>query len=137
MSVRAAGPPATRLPVAPKQSRTAPRHRPQVAALALALVVALPATAVTGQREKAKAELTGQSTLADWKTADAEARSKVAVAIARKRLKSDATKLEVATAAMEITGCLSATARDARFAAWQVEPTAKTCLEAPERPAEK
>jgi hypothetical protein len=106
-------------------------------ALAFALVLAVPAAAVSGQRAAVKPQLTEQSTLAQWKSADAESRSKVAVAIARKRLAADATRLEVATAAMEISGCLTATARDARFDAWQVEPTAKTCLEAPERPAKK
>jgi hypothetical protein len=101
----------------------------------VAALLALPGAASPGGGSGTK--LTEQSTLADWKTADAEARSEVAVAIARKRLAADATRLEVATAAMEISGCLTATARDARFDAWQVEPTAKTCLEAPERPAKK
>jgi hypothetical protein len=103
--------------------------------LAFAALLTRPGAATSGGRSTTK--LTEQSTLAQWKAADADSRSKVAVAIARKRLAADATKLEVATAAMEISGCLTATARDARFDAWQVEPTAKTCLEAPERPAKK
>ena len=56
--------------------------------------------------------------------------------MARKHLPAEATKLELATAAMEITGCLTATAKDPRFAAWPLAPTAKTCLTAPERPAQ-
>ena len=51
------------------------------------------------------------------------------------RVVPTATKLEIATAAMEITGCVTSTARDARLDAWQIAPTAATCLDAPERPA--
>jgi hypothetical protein len=83
------------------------------------------------------AKLSETSTLAQWKAASASDRSEVAVAIARAKLAPTATKLEVATAAMEISGCLTATARDSRFEAWQVAPTATTCLTAPERPAAK
>ena len=102
------------------------------------MTVALLAPAHTAVAERRKApKLTAQSTLAEWKGASADARSRVAVAIARKRLGADAAKLDVATAAMEITGCVSATARDPRFEAWKVEPTAATCLDAPELPSKK
>jgi hypothetical protein len=102
------------------------------------MIVALLAPAHTAVAERRKApKLTAQSTLAEWKGASADARSRVAVAIARKRLGADAAKLDVATAAMEITGCVSATARDPRFEAWKVEPTAATCLDAPELPSKK
>jgi len=80
-------------------------------------------------------ELTETSTLLQWKTASASERSRLAVAMARKHLPAEAAKLELATAAMEISGCLTATAKDPRFAAWTLAPTAKTCLTAPERPA--
>lgn len=86
-------------------------------------------------RKAHAARLTESSTLAEWKAANASSRSEVAVAIARKKLPPTATKLEIATAAMEISGCLSKTAGDARFDSWQVEPTATTCLTAPEKPA--
>ena len=36
---------------------------------------------------------------------------------------------------MEISGCLSATARDERFGGWKVAATAATCLTAPEKEA--
>jgi hypothetical protein len=101
-------------------------------ACAAALLV-VPGVAVCGPRTKQK--LTGDSTLAEWKAASTDARSEISVAIARKRLGADAAKLDVAKAAMEITGCVSATARDPRFEAWKVEPTAATCLDAPEKPA--
>ncbi len=78
--------------------------------------------------------LTGDSTLAEWRAATAAERSQVAVALAKNRLAADAGKLEIATAAMEISGCLSATARDTRLDAWKVAPAAATCLSAPERP---
>ena len=107
--------------------------RPLVPIVAVVAALSM-ATTAAGERAK-KPKLSEQSTLAEWKLASAEARSEVAVAIARKRLAADASKLEVATAAMEISGCLSATARDPRFDAWQVAPTAATCLDAPERPA--
>ena len=83
----------------------------------------------------AAAGLTEDSTLAQWKTASRSDRSRVAVALAHKRLGLDAGKLEIATTAMEISGCLTATGRDSRFDAWTLEPTAATCLTAPERPA--
>jgi len=85
------------------------------------------------QETDAPRTLTGDSTLADWQKATAAERSRVAVALAKNRLAPTATRLEIATAAMEITGCISATARDARFAAWKVAPTAATCLAAPEK----
>lgn len=99
----------------------------------MAALAAVPMAAIAAPRAKQK--LTAQSTLAEWKAASPDARSEVAVALARKRLGAGAAKLDVATAAMEITGCLTATARDPRFEAWKVEPTAATCLDAPERPA--
>lgn len=80
-------------------------------------------------------KLTETSTLLQWKVASASERSRMSVAMARKHLPAEATKLELATAAMEITGCLTATAKDLRLAAWTLAPTAKTCLTAPERPA--
>jgi hypothetical protein len=98
-----------------------------------AALFVLPGVAASGPRAKPK--LTGESTLADWKAASTDARSEISVAIARKRLGADAAKLDVAKAAMEITGCVTATAGDSRFEAWKVEPTAATCLDAPERPA--
>ena len=61
--------------------------------------------------------------------------SPITSALARQRLAPDASKLEVASTAMEISGCLTATARDSRFDAWPLAPTAATCLTAPERPA--
>jgi hypothetical protein len=79
------------------------------------------------------ATLTGDSTLAEWRSATAAARSQVAVSLARNRLAADASKLDVAKLAMEITGCVSATARDSRLDGWKVSPTANTCLTAPER----
>lgn len=82
-------------------------------------------------------ELTENSTLSQWKAASAPERSQLAVAMARARLPSEATKLELATAAMEISGCLTTTARDPRFDAWTLAPTATTCLTAPERPAKE
>ena len=92
-----------------------------------------PTDAVRADTPAALTTLTGDSTLAQWRTATPTERSRVAVALARNRLAPDANKLEVATAAMEITGCLTATARDAKFDAWKVAPTAATCLSAPER----
>jgi hypothetical protein len=112
----------------------ASRRRELAALLACtAVFFVLPGVAAAGPRAKPK--LTGESTLADWKAASTDARSEISVAIARKRLGADAAKLDVAKAAMEITGCLTATAGDSRFEAWKVEPTAATCLDAPERPA--
>lgn len=108
-----------------------PRLAAALACAAALLVV--PGVAVCGPRAKQK--LTGESTLAEWKVASTEARSEISVAIARKRLGAAAAKLDVAKAAMEITGCVSATARDSRFESWKVEPTAATCLDAPEKPA--
>jgi len=78
--------------------------------------------------------LTETSTLAEWRAASGAERSRLAVEVSRKRLGPGAADLAVATAAMEITGCLSATARDPRFQAWTVAPTAATCLSAPEHP---
>jgi hypothetical protein len=125
-----------RNPGSPQREAWSPRSSACARRAALlacvAAVLVFPGVAVAGQRAKPK--LTGESTLADWKKADAEARSEVAVTIARKRLGDSATKLEVATAAMEITGCVTVTARDSRFEAWQVAPTATTRLDAPERP---
>lgn len=80
--------------------------------------------------------LTGTSTLAEWKAASGPERSHLAVELSRKRLGPGAEDLAVATAAMEITGCLTATARDPRFQAWTVAPTAATCLSAPELPGD-
>jgi hypothetical protein len=109
-------------------------RRGLVATLAcVAALLVVPGVAVCGPRTKPK--LTGESTLAEWKAASTEARSEISVAIARKRLGAEAAKLDVAKAAMEITGCVSATARDSRFEAWKVEATAATCLDAPEKPA--
>lgn len=85
--------------------------------------------------DEARPTLTGDSTLAEWTKATAAERSRVAVALAKNRLEPTATKLEIAKTAMEITGCVSSTARDARFAAWKVAPTAATCLTAPEKPS--
>ncbi len=79
--------------------------------------------------------LDADSTLTQWKAADADDRSRVAVEIARSRVGPDADRLALARAAMEITGCLSRTATDPRFGAWKVGPTAATCLSAPELPA--
>ncbi|HEY2773278.1 MAG TPA: hypothetical protein VGK20_04400 [Candidatus Binatia bacterium] len=78
-------------------------------------------------------ELTGESTLARWKQSPAEDRSRIAVALARNRLAADASKLDVAKMAMEITGCLSATAKDPRAQTWKVAATAATCMTAPEK----
>lgn len=80
-------------------------------------------------------ELTFDSTLAHWREAPATERSHLAVLLARKRLPKDASKLEVATAAMEISGCLTATSGNPSYAAWQIEATAITCLTATERGA--
>jgi hypothetical protein len=87
------------------------------------------------EAKEAPSPLTGDSTLADWTRATPAERSQVAVALARNNLPADATRLQVATAAMEITGCLTRTAADTRFARWKVAPTAATCLTAPEKPA--
>lgn len=81
-------------------------------------------------------ELSGESTLGEWKTASATDRSRVAVLLAKKQLPPNVNHLDLATAAMEITGCLSATATDQRFLAWKVAPTALTCLTAPEQERE-
>ncbi len=78
--------------------------------------------------------LTGDSTLARWLAATADERTPIAVALARNLLKPDASKLEIARAAMEITGCLTRTAKDPKLSAWRVAPTANICLTAPERP---
>jgi hypothetical protein len=80
-------------------------------------------------------QLTEEATLTQWRAADAADRSRVAVEIARRLLGQEADRLAVAKAAMEITGCVSRTARDARFGAWKVGATAATCLTAPEKPA--
>ncbi len=79
--------------------------------------------------------LDGNSTLAQWQAASAAERSRLAVEIARTRLGADAEKIDVATMAMEITGCLSATAKDSRLGEWTVAAAAETCLTAPELPA--
>ena len=99
----------------------------KLVAAAIALAASVPARAGT---------LSGDSTLADWSAASATERSGVAVALAKTRLAADATKLDVAKMAMEISGCLSATAKDPRLGAWKVAPTATTCLTAPEREAQ-
>ena len=78
--------------------------------------------------------LSPDSTLTQWKAADADQRSRVAVEIARGRLGEKPDRLELAKTAMEITGCVSRTAADARFGGWKVGATAATCLTAPERP---
>ena len=78
--------------------------------------------------------LSGDSTLAQWQAATAAERSRVAVALARNRLEPTADKLAIATTAMEITGCVSATARDTKLQSWKVAPTATTCLTAREKP---
>lgn len=78
--------------------------------------------------------LGADSTLTQWKAADADDRSRVAVALARDRIGGDADRLALAKAAMEITGCLSRTATDPRFGGWTVGATAATCLSAPELP---
>lgn len=88
-------------------------------------------------RRSAAPKLTDTSTLAEWNAARPANRNALAVSIARTRLPPAATKLELATAAMEITGCVTKTASDARFAGWQVGPTAASCLTAPETPPEK
>lgn len=78
--------------------------------------------------------LTADSTLARWLAATADERTPIAVALARNFLKPDASKLEIARAAMEITGCLTRTAKDPKLSAWKVAPTANICLTAEERP---
>lgn len=78
-------------------------------------------------------KLNGNSTLAEWRSATPAARSRIAVALAKTHLAPDAAKLEVATVAMEITGCLSKTASDPKFDNWRVATTAGTCLTAPEK----
>lgn len=88
-------------------------------------------------RKPAATKLTETSTLAEWNAARAANRNALAVSIARAKLPPTATKLELATAAMEITGCVTKTASDARFAGWQVGPTAASCLTAPETPQGK
>ncbi|MFN2376695.1 MAG: hypothetical protein ABR538_09165 [Candidatus Binatia bacterium] len=117
--------------------------RQQTAALALLLSIpgaamAEPATApaVQSPASHERPPLTENSTLAEWKAATGAERSRLAVALSRKRLGPGAADLTVATAAMEITGCVSATAGDSRFQAWTVEPTAATCLSAPEYPGD-
>lgn len=92
-------------------------------------------TADSADAPSPAAELTENSTLSQWKAASASERSQLAVAMARTRLPPEATKLELATAAMEISGCLTTTAKDPRFDAWTLAPTATTCLTAPELPA--
>ena len=100
------------------------------------IALALVAVAASGAFADTKV-LTGDSTLAEWQQASATERSQVAVALAKNRLAPDASKLDVAKTAMEISGCLSATAKDSRLGAWKVAPTATTCLDAPEREAKK
>lgn len=106
--------------------------------VAFAAFAACTATAVVAAAQDGDTSpvvhLTADSTLTQWKAADAADRSRVSVEIARTRLGDKADRLEVAKAAMEITGCVSRTAGDARFGAWKVGPTAATCLTAPERP---
>ena len=89
-----------------------------------------PATVTPGAEDP----LTADSTLARWLAATADERTPIAVALARNFLKADASKLEIARAAMEITGCLTRTAKDPKLSAWKVAPTANICLTAPERP---
>lgn len=95
-----------------------------------------PAAGTETPRKQRHARRLGESsTLADWKKASTAERSRVAVAIARQRLGEKAEKLDVATMAMEITGCVSKTASDARLDEWTVAAAANTCLTAPELPA--
>ena len=95
---------------------------------------AAPTPPLSGPEAAPKPSLSGDSTLADWRAAPSSEHSRVAVALAKNRLGPDATKLDIAKMAMEITGCVSVTAKDSRFEAWKVAPTATTCLTAPERP---
>ncbi len=111
--------------------------QPKIVAVSMALAcVATLGGSVRAQEKPAAAparELTGDSTLAEWKAAPSSDRSRVAVALSRNRLPADASKLDIAKMAMEITGCVSATAKDERMNGWKVAPTAATCLTAPER----
>lgn len=94
-----------------------------------------PATKEPRRKKANRRRLDDGATLADWKAATAAQRSRLSVAIARRRLGADTPKLDVATMAMEITGCVSATAEDARLDEWKVAAAAETCLTAPELPA--
>jgi len=114
-------------------SRRSIAARTLVAALAVGMATTVVAAAQDGATSPV-VHLSADSTLTQWKAADAADRSRVSVEIARTRLGDKADRLEVAKAAMEITGCVSRTAGDARFGAWKVGPTAATCLTAPERP---
>jgi hypothetical protein len=106
----------------------------KVATDAAALSGEAPAESADGPKHgRAARHLGSESTLADWKAAAPDERSKLAVAIAPKRLPADTPKLDIAKRAMEISGCLTKTAGDERFAKWTVEPTATTCLTAPEK----
>ncbi len=96
-------------------------------------VVSMTLLACAGAAQAGPTTLSGDSTLAEWTAASAAERSQVAVALAKNRLAPDASKLDVAKTAMEISGCLSATAKDSRLGGWKVAPTATTCLTAPER----
>lgn len=98
----------------------------------MAALLACP-IAAAGQSTSPVVKLDADSTLTQWKAADAQDRSRVAVDIARSRSGAGADRLTIAKAAMEITGCVTRTAGDARFGNWKVGATAATCLSAPER----
>jgi hypothetical protein len=112
--------------------------RSVLARTALAMAASALGAAVVARADDAGTppvvHLDANSTLTQWKAADADDRSRVAVEIARGRIGPDADRLALAKAAMEITGCLSRTATDPRFGGWKVGPTAATCLSAPEFP---
>lgn len=106
--------------------------------LRLALSTLLLTASAAGAQDEGTSpvvRLDAGSTLQQWKAANAADRSRVSVEIARRRLGDKADRLEVARTAMEITGCVSRTASDARFGGWKVDATAATCLTAQERQA--
>lgn len=114
--------------------------RAAAAMTAAAILPTIPASTARAAQAAEKAtpprvQLSSDSTLTQWKAADATDRSRVSVEIARKRLGPRPDRLELAKTAMEITGCVSRTSSDARFGSWKVEATAATCLSAPEKPA--
>jgi len=112
------------------------RRRTQALCFGVALLLAsLACPRAARANDGPPAPIDENSTLAQWKAAPTSARSLLAVTLAKKRLPPDPDKLELAKTAMEISGCLTATAKDPRFAGWLVAPTSKTCLEAEERPA--
>lgn len=112
---------------------TIPARAVRSAVLAAALAAST-AAAAGDEGTPPRVQLGPGSTLTQWKAADAADRSRVAVELARKRLGNQADRLELAKTAMEITGCVSRTATDARFGSWKVDATAATCLSAPEKP---